>query len=113
MNPREITPSMISYDEIRRQLEEKLQQLVARAQEIDANLSGTRNEDWEERALETEGDEVMLSVGNVTLKEIEEIKHALHQIEHGTYGICSRCGAAIPAERLELLPYATTCTRCA
>ena len=104
---------MTNYDAIRQQLEEKLKQLVARAEEIDSNLKETRNEDWEERATEAEGDEVMLSMGSVTLKEIEEIKRALHQIDHGSYGICSRCGAQIPAERLELLPYATTCTKCA
>ena len=104
---------MTNYDAIRKQLQEKLDQLVARAQEIDSDLSESRNEDWEERAIETEGDEVMLSVGNVTLKEIEEIKHALHQIDQGTYGTCARCGTKIPSERLELLPYATTCTGCA
>ena len=104
---------MSNYDAIRKQLEEKLDHLVARAQEIDSNLSETPNEDWEERAVEPEGDEVMLSVGNVTLREIEEIKHALHQIEQGTYGTCSRCGTKIPFERLELLPHATTCTKCA
>ncbi len=104
---------MTKHDTIRKQLEEKLNQLVARAQEIDSGLSENRDDDWEERATESEGDEVMLSVGNVTLREIEEIKHALHQMDHGTYGTCSRCGSEIPAERLELLPYATTCTGCA
>jgi len=104
---------MTNYDAIRKQLEEKLDQLLARAAEIDSNLSETPNVDWEERATETESDEVLLSVGNVTLKEIEEIKRALHQIDQGTYGVCARCGTPIPPERLELLPYATTCTRCA
>ena len=104
---------MTKHDAIRKQLEEKLNHMVARAQEIDSNLSESRNDDWEERATESEGDEVMLSVGNVTLREIEEIKHALHQMDQGTYGTCARCGQEIPAERLELLPYATTCTGCA
>ena len=67
----------------------------------------------EERATETEGDEVLASVGNLSLEEIEQIRHALHQIEAGDYGKCTGCGKAIPAERLELLPYATTCTQCA
>lgn len=104
---------MKKYDAIRRKLEKKLDQLVNRAHEIDADLSETPNEDWEERAVQAEGDEVMLSMGSVTLKEIDEIKHALHQIEQGTYGTCVRCGVQIPHERLELLPYATTCTKCA
>ena len=85
---------MTNYDAIRKQLQERLDQLVARAQEIDSGLSESRNEDWEERAIETEGEQVMLSMGNVTLKEIEEIKHALHLMDQGTYGTCARCGAA-------------------
>ena len=104
---------MTKYDVIRKQLEEKLDQLVARAHEIDSNLSEKPSADWEERATETEGDEVMLSVGHVTLKEIAEIQLALHKIEQGSYGICVRCGTQIPPERLELLPYATMCTACA
>ncbi len=104
---------MPDYSAIKAELEEKLNQLVARDQQIDADLSETPDDDWEERATETEDDEVLLSVGNVTLEEINQIKRTLHQIETGKYGICERCGIAIPAERLELLPYAVTCTKCA
>ncbi len=104
---------MTDYTAIKKQLEAKLKQLVARVEEIDADLSEQPNVDWEERATESEGDEVMASVGNLSLDEIEQIRHALHQIDAGTYGTCTGCGTAIPAERLELLPYATTCTRCA
>jgi len=104
---------MADYTAIKQQLEEKLKKLVTRVEEIDADLSEQPDDDWEERATETEGDEVMASVGNLSLDEIEQIRHALHQIETGSYGTCTGCGGAIPSERLELLPYATTCTKCA
>ena len=104
---------MSKYAAIRQELQEKLEQLVARAGTIDHDLSETPNEDWEDRATEMEEEEVLSAVGNVTLAEINEIKHALHQIDSGTYGTCERCGDAILRERLEALPYATTCTRCA
>jgi DnaK suppressor protein len=104
---------MSDYTEIKTQLEEKLKHLVARVEEIDADLSEQPDEDWEDRATESEGDEVKLSVGNLSLGEIEQIRHALHQIDTGSYGTCTGCGTAIPTERLELLPYATTCTQCA
>lgn len=104
---------MTNYTAVKKELEEKLQKLVARVEEIDADLSEQPDDDWEERAAETEGDEVLASVGNISLDEIEQIRQALHQIESGTYGTCTRCGTAIPTERLELLPYATTCTKCA
>jgi RNA polymerase-binding transcription factor DksA len=40
---------------------------------------------------------------------IVEIDDALRRIEGGTYGLCAVCGAAIPEERLEAVPYATLC----
>ena len=61
---------MSDYNAIRAQLEDKLQQLVARAERIDSDLSETPDEDWEDRATELEDDEVMSSVGNATLEEI-------------------------------------------
>jgi RNA polymerase-binding transcription factor DksA len=40
---------------------------------------------------------------------VAEIDDALWQIEGGTYGTCTVCGAAIPEERLNAIPYATLC----
>jgi len=40
---------------------------------------------------------------------VTEIDEALWQIEAGTYGTCVVCGTAIPAERLEAIPYAILC----
>lgn len=76
-------------------------------------MSEPGDDDWEERATESEGDEVLASVGNLALKEIAQIKHALHQIDEGTYGICTKCGEKIPKARLKAIPYATNCTGCA
>lgn len=42
-------------------------------------------------------------------KELEEINEALHAIEEGTYGICSKCGADIPFERLQAIPTTERC----
>ncbi|MFP8887540.1 MULTISPECIES: TraR/DksA C4-type zinc finger protein [Streptomyces] len=43
---------------------------------------------------------------------LAEIDLALARLENGTYGICEGCGSAIPAERLEILPYASRCVGC-
>jgi RNA polymerase-binding transcription factor DksA len=43
---------------------------------------------------------------------ITEIDAALARLEAGTYGLCVRCGAPIPEERLELRPFAATCVTC-
>ncbi|MGV3485155.1 MAG: TraR/DksA family transcriptional regulator [Planctomycetaceae bacterium] len=98
---------------VRERLEAMLATLVARAERIDSDLSQPTDEDWEERATELQDDDVLSSVGNLTVSEIEQIKRALRRIDEGTYGACERCGATIPPERHALLPYATTCTGCA
>jgi DnaK suppressor protein len=103
---------MPDYTTTREDLEDKLGQLVARAGDIDHDLRETPDEDWEERATELENDEVLSAVGNLTLNEIGQIKHALHRIDSGSYGTCEHCGTSIPNERLEALPYAITCTSC-
>ncbi|WP_329172600.1 TraR/DksA family transcriptional regulator [Streptomyces sp. NBC_01477] len=38
---------------------------------------------------------------------------ALERLDRGGYGRCEVCGEPIPQERLDVLPAATTCVRCA
>lgn len=104
---------MADYSAIRAELKEQLRRLVARAEEIDNNLREPGDSDWEDRAVEAEGDEVLSQVGNLAMTEIAQIKDAIHRIDEGKYGKCTRCGATIPEERLAAIPYATTCTGCA
>ena len=40
---------------------------------------------------------------------IDKVEHALARIEAGSFGRCEGSGAAIEAERLDALPYATLC----
>jgi RNA polymerase-binding protein DksA len=40
---------------------------------------------------------------------LAEIDAALQRIDDGTYGTCGSCGAEIPAERLEAIPWARLC----
>jgi DnaK suppressor protein len=42
-----------------------------------------------------------------------KIEAALERIEEGTYGDCEECGAKIPKTRLNALPYASMCVKCA
>jgi RNA polymerase-binding transcription factor DksA len=41
------------------------------------------------------------------------IEHALERIEEGVYGDCEECGNKIPKLRLEAIPYASHCVKCA
>lgn len=40
------------------------------------------------------------------------IEAALHRMDRGHYGSCVRCTAAIPLERLEILPAVALCMTC-
>lgn len=47
-----------------------------------------------------------------TRSQIAELDAALGRVADGTYGVCSKCGQPIPAERLEARPAATTHVAC-
>jgi RNA polymerase-binding protein DksA len=53
--------------------------------------------------------EVDLSLEENAGNVIAEIDDALERIDNGTYGTCAACGAPIPEERLDAVPYATLC----
>ena len=44
---------------------------------------------------------------------LAQIETSLERIEEGIYGQCEECGARIPKNRLNAIPYATMCVRCA
>ena len=45
-------------------------------------------------------------------QHLAEIGAAEERLASGTYGVCTRCGATIPDERLEARPTARTCVTC-
>ncbi len=52
------------------------------------------------------------AIGENFREILAAVNTALEKIEHGTYGLCDRCGKNIPKSRLEFLPYATMCAKC-
>lgn len=62
-------------------------------------------------------DELQNQAMSKNLREREDMKlggllGALRRIEEGTFGRCSECDAAIPVDRLEIFPEASTCVDC-
>ncbi|NNE70133.1 MAG: hypothetical protein HKN29_07175 [Rhodothermales bacterium] len=41
------------------------------------------------------------------------VRKALAALDEGTYGRCFRCGDQVPAGRLEIMPEARVCVKCA
>ena len=44
---------------------------------------------------------------------LDQIEAAIGRIEDGSYGRCDECEEKIPKSRLEAIPYAARCVRCA
>jgi DnaK suppressor protein len=44
---------------------------------------------------------------------LNQIEAAIKRIEDGSYGRCEVCGEKIPESRLNAIPYAVQCVRCA
>lgn len=104
---------MTSVAERERTLRKRLEELETRLAGIEAELESHDSKDWEELAVEREGDEVLEGIGQSGLAEIEKIRAALGRIEDGSYGICLKCGEEISSERLDVVPATPFCRNCA
>ena len=57
--------------------------------------------------------ELTLSLLGSDKNALDQIEAAIQRIEDGRYGRCEECGGKIPKSRLEAIPYAAQCVRCA
>ncbi|WP_433065266.1 TraR/DksA family transcriptional regulator [Dactylosporangium sp. CS-033363] len=55
----------------------------------------------------------LTAVLDATRRRLADLDDALARVDAGTYGVCTRCGRPIPAERLLARPSARTCVTCA
>lgn len=92
---------------------ERLRALGVRLDGIEEALEAPHSKDWEEMAVEREGEEVLERLGESSQAEIARIKAALQRMAQGEYGNCTRCGGEISTERLAIVPEAPLCKRCA
>ncbi|WP_417211330.1 TraR/DksA family transcriptional regulator [Antarctobacter sp.] len=92
---------------------ERLRALGLRLDGIEAALESPHSKDWDDMAVEREGEEVLERLGASGQAEIARIKAALRRMAQGGYGVCTRCGGEISAERLAAVPEAPLCKDCA
>ncbi|MFE0631278.1 TraR/DksA C4-type zinc finger protein [Streptomyces sp. NPDC058864] len=57
-------------------------------------------------------DHVMVVQKEAVQRVLGEIEAAFARLQDGSYGVCPDCAKPIPAERLEILPYARCCVAC-
>jgi DnaK suppressor protein len=57
--------------------------------------------------------EFTLALREQAKAKVETSRRVLQKLQQGTYGICEHCGTAINPERLEIVPLASLCIKCA
>ena len=68
------------------------------------DMADVATEDMDRKTLE--------ALGAQEVRRLNLIQSALARIQTGHYGACMRCGAKLPDERLDALPYALFCVPC-
>jgi DnaK suppressor protein len=69
--------------------------------------------DMEELASDNADQELTASLLESDKDTLDQIEAAIQRIEDGSYGRCKGCGEQIPKSRLDAIPYAADCVRCA
>ena len=103
-------------------LEAERDRLTARIDELEEELSGVVADADARTAADTdssdagsgdvERDRVTALLAGAK-ESLAQVRAAMRRVDAGTWGICSKCGTTISAERLAALPTATTCVDCA
>ena len=70
-------------------------------------------DDSDERGALLEAEALMERLEAHERAELALILGALDRLANGTWGTCAACGHAIPAMRLQALPWAERCATCA
>ena len=94
-------------------LEAKRADLEHRLAGVTKDITKTLSSDFAEQATERENDDVLEEIAKETQVSIARIRAALQRIDDDTYGLCAGCGDDIAPERLEAIPEATHCVKCA
>ena len=104
---------MTNHDKLQKWLLARRDELNTRLGKIKQDASRKNSADWSEQAQERENDEVIDALGNEAVLELRKINRALDRMGEGDYGFCLSCGKEIPPQRLEVMPYADLCVKCA
>ncbi|WP_267983426.1 TraR/DksA family transcriptional regulator [Flocculibacter collagenilyticus] len=103
----------MNAEQLKNELTTKRSQLQTRLEAIKADFRNGRAADFSEQATENENHDVLQQLKGDCEYELRLIAEALDKIEAGEYGYCNSCGESISTARLEALPYANECIKCA
>lgn len=107
---------MVPYERFKQRLLALRQELSARVDAVETDLHHRiepLEKDFEEQSLQLENEEVLSALDDNGLAVLAQVNQALQRMQEGTYGVCVVCGVVIPEARLEAVPYASLCVKCA
>ncbi len=104
---------MKDYTQHRTALMQRLAALDVRLHAIEADLEQPHSKDWNDAAIEQEGDEVLEGLGLAGDAEMRRIGAALKRMRTDQYGVCTLCHKTIALARLDAVPEAALCHKCA
>ncbi len=104
---------MSDYSQQEQQLLRLRDELQQRLDAVNRDLSRSHSADSEERATERENDDTLNSLAAEAQDQLTQINRALERMHAGQYGHCEKCGQSIDTGRLQAVPFATLCIRCA
>lgn len=104
---------MKDLTEIKEKLEERKKEIQEQLGEVAKDLRQELYNDLEEQAIQIEHEEVPRTREALLYEELTKIDNALIRIQEDEYGKCENCGGEIGEKRLEAIPYADLCIKCA
>lgn len=99
--------------EVRARLLQLQAEFARRADATQRDLQQPADPDWDEAAQQRQNDEVLEGLRAEARFELGRVNDALARVDAGCYGDCTRCGAHIAPARLDAVPQADLCSRCA
>lgn len=107
--PRVSPERAAALERIERQLRDRVARTEDRLREMESSLS----EMLRDRSTIQEDRDATRQVVSAVHADLRLLHRALERFADGRYGWCNSCGGEIPVERLEAVPTATSCARCA
>jgi DnaK suppressor protein len=110
--PKKLTAEMLALRE------RLIVMLTDMRKEIDHEVRGATERDLahlndtSDMATDAAEGDLALRIAESETVEASEIERAIEKLDAGTYGLCEICNIKIPAERLQVLPFATQCVKC-
>ena len=102
-------PMVASLTRLRSLLLRELASQAVQATECRTTVSSLTGQTDVDSVLEREIAEASANRADEAIADIED---ALARLDNGSFGTCEQCGAAIPVERLEIVPHTRYCVDC-